>query len=178
MELKMDSALGFSISVICDQEFLGAQAKTSVGKPRKFVSFSSVIAFFSATRREAWLSGWISEMTRFQFQFFKRVIAHRPRGFSCQSAVPIAGSSRYPISISFNLVHHLAKKSAIADQPFFHAHDHCELTRQSGAGRRDHPIEEKALGFFTAKSTARKSHEICVCHQDRKSVEVCFHEIA
>ena len=38
--------------------------KTIVGKPRNMVSFSGIIPFFSATRRDAMLSGWISEITR------------------------------------------------------------------------------------------------------------------
>jgi len=39
-------------------------AKTNVGKPRKTVSFSTFIPFFSATRRDGKLSGWMSEITR------------------------------------------------------------------------------------------------------------------
>src|SRR5213083_2379258 len=34
-------------------------AYTSVGKPRKIISFSTVIPFFSATRRDGLFSGWI-----------------------------------------------------------------------------------------------------------------------
>jgi hypothetical protein len=66
MELKMMARLASPSPAI---KSLGTQAKTSVGKPRKFVSFSSFIAFFSATRREARLSGWISEITRSSFNF-------------------------------------------------------------------------------------------------------------
>src|SRR6478609_5167810 len=43
-------------------------AKTNVGKPLKVVSLSRIIPFFSATRRDAWFSGWINEITRSNFK--------------------------------------------------------------------------------------------------------------
>ena len=112
-----------------------------------------------------------------QFQNRKCVVAYRGGRFGRQAAIPVIGMQAVPDLDFVHLIHHLAKKSAIADQPVLVARDEREWTRQTFACWRDHAIEQKPCRLFAAKNAARKAHEIRIRHQDRHRVEVRFDEM-
>src|SRR5437899_12913999 len=107
----------------------------------------------------------------------KRVIAYRPCSFCRHTLSPIVRVQSITDFNFLDVVHGLAKETAIADQFVFCANKNSEL-RWNIVAITGKNLFQKSGRLFEGEEAEREPHELRVAHQSREQIQILGSELS